>query len=535
MAPPVHGSALDSRPPTARETSPTSAQRNTRPTNAAISHQQFDDPSDIGAGLAVPQRVDLGSPSRTPSQGHPRRTTPTVSNSTSELPCMMCPAPSKIICEGCNAVYYCSTNCRDQDALAHALLCGAWAAGQERPAKSFRRAIYFPDSAADGNVQFVWLKFWENKTQDDIDYETPILASYFAGFPEEQRRIHSITETSVLSRDLERTIKIVVCADQSSRVPKNDCIARLVDNRFARIWRGPVLAFGANDVDELSMKSEDLDISDYRHILDFLNTYQSTALAKDMRYFGRTVCGVKINCNGDLKKDMALEALKGHLLFENVRVPLSHRLFQSNKLLPIPERMEIPIASARYPRKPAFEEYFRAHRDAPYRTRCKDDYNQASRDLHEEWLLETDRRNAPSPAQSYDHAPPGPYYCGSMILARTDEKPLDALHVEALWRYNRYWLEPKMTRVSSIHDDRDTALVDQEITVDKFNLYYQHFLTVKSDKDRKTPSPYDVKKRHGSLKRKLVQEPPSLFRKRPKYEWEWSSDGDVSDGSEDEE
>jgi hypothetical protein len=120
------------------------------------------------------------------------------------------------------------------------------------------------------------------------------------------------------------------------------------------------------------------------------------------------------------------------------------------------------------------------------------------------------------------------FYQANAILARADRKPLYSAHVEALYVFNKFWLEPKWMLASNIYNDMTMEEVErEEITPDKFALYYSHVYTsFRSRGDLNVPSPYEVKKRRGTLKRKRPKG-SSASSKRGK--WEWSSDGDEDD------
>jgi hypothetical protein len=462
------------------------------------------------------------------------RSTATPTTKEGTLLCIMCPAPSAFACDGCSAVHYCSKACRNLDASAHRILCNKWPQfdKQQRPGETFHRAVYLPDGPDHDNVQFVWLRFWTNKTQDDVDYQVPILGSYFTGTTEDERQNDIVIQDYLLCRPLERHLRVISLVDQSDRVPKNQCAADLINSRFSHEWRGPILAFGDafEEDNSVPLGVYDLEFADYRHVLDHLTTHRSTALASDMRYFGRTIRGVKINCDGDRNKNVSNDLFDDSVpRFEDVRVPISHRLFAS-KTLSIPKKMGIPIQWAPYPRRLKSEATFKA---AVKSIRCRDSQNHAFRELAAEWLIASQPRNLPSPAESNDNDAAKTKYSGSVILARKDEKPLSAQHVEALWRYNKFILEPIMTRVSSIDGNHDSSEVDRKMTEEEFSTYYYHFQTFLANGDARSqwhpsPSPYESKKRTGSLKRMRCGSVLPVKKMR----YEWCSDGDAMDDSQ---
>ncbi|KAF2703744.1 hypothetical protein K504DRAFT_495291 [Pleomassaria siparia CBS 279.74] len=534
------------------------------PTPYLAAEQTFEYASSKPSEDAIQSCVmDLGSPTTASECENDTKTTPepalqrTVSPTPEQLELLMSPSPpssspSSSQCNSsnfinsslptnpcrCNVIRYCSRECQEQDAPAHQLLCNTWNElhpthpKNSRPSETYRSAIFFPENPEDGNACFVWLQHWENRTDSGTCYDQPIVGQYFDNVAKLTKV--NIVENLVLCRPLDHTIQIVTaCRNDSEYALKtNSSIASLVDARHAFRWKGPLLAYGLQGDLDLAPKGSDLDLHDLRHIVDYLNTNKSTALANEMRYFGPTYHGVRIKCEGDLEpgKTQAQGA------FEAVKIPVSHKIFSAGHLLPIADRIKIPILSTSIPRKADYEAGSTSTQGGrgPRTKKGREDWNPRARDLNAEWLMTTDEAIAKVTTVPFRDWATKQYYPGTVIFARQDHKPLYPLHLHALWRYNKYLLEPLMTRASEIHADSDTSEVDKEISKEKFSTYHRHFLTFQStDVDRQLPSPYDVKKRVGSLKRKAVK---GLFARAAKRaRWEWTSDGDEEVEEEEEE
>ncbi|KAF2680479.1 hypothetical protein K458DRAFT_91721 [Lentithecium fluviatile CBS 122367] len=137
----------------------------------------------------------------------------------------------------------------------------------------------------------------------------------------------------------------------------------MTDRHFSHLWKGPIIAYGATGDDGITLKVSGLDLVDYRHVVDFLRSRLSKAALSDIRYYRRSVRGVRINSDGDRKPNISGSSFK-YPRFEDVRVPLSHQLFTScsRSLLPIPREMCISVVWSCYPRNPDCKEFRRCQR-----------------------------------------------------------------------------------------------------------------------------------------------------------------------------
>ncbi|KAF2635212.1 hypothetical protein P280DRAFT_484786 [Massarina eburnea CBS 473.64] len=424
--------------------------------------------------------------------------------------CLMCPGTSKISCQKCNAVRYCSLECKDLDATAHSIVCEQWDDCQDRPEPTFRRAIYFPDEVLDDiayTIRLMWLDFWICKDEDGKMNQVPQFGQQFGHITMKDRRRHVVKNSAVLFRKLRHPLVIARCKRHTWSHLAYNAVNRILDTRFIPEWRGPIVVYAAESIESIEASSfipVDMDLQDFRHALDFLNTYRSNAVHTDIRCFAETVHGVRINCIGDTDDD--------DVIFENVRLPLTHAIFTTQQVLPIPGLMGIPILCHHYPRRPEGDD------DDP------DDYehNWEYRDLAQTWLA--------MPDGSFVHYDNAGYVAGSVVLARKDGKPLFAKHVHMLWNYIRNELEPRMTEAfkmtgfsivspSNIFNSLTTREAFEVFYANTVDLYYPNDL-----EDWRRPWPYAVKRRYGSLKR---TSPPPTPQQRAKYEW--ISEGEIED------
>lgn len=453
--------------------------------------------------------------SRRSQDASSRRTLSRLASSDATTPCLMCPSASKLVCHVCDSISYCTSACSNADSKAHQTLCNTRAEYVQRPNEAMRRAIYFPESPSE-SIRFTWVKFQEAWTEDNERHEIALVGGFF-NVPQNQRSSYYITRNEVLCRRLSHTIRVIAANDECPFNQINSSVAKHIDQHHAHRWKGPLLAIALQNTasnPELPL-GDDIAIEDLRHVLDFLNTHNSTALSTDLeRYFGRTD------------------------EFEAVRVPTTHSVFHQTGscTLPISEQVEIPIIYAKSPR--------RADREALQETeksgKRKSDWNSAFRDLRQSWLLSSqeDFAEAAFIRVSEDEMV-AEYYLGSAILVRQDEKPLCVKHVEALWRYNKYLLEPKMTIASRTvvapgsagQANGDEQMVETYLCKARFAQFYSDGQCFqRTAAERAVPSPYEVKKQKGTLKRKSSAN--FFTRITRKSKWEWTSDCDRDSGAE---
>lgn len=429
------------------------------------------------------------------------------------------------MCDGCKTIFYCSADCQEQDASLHKTLCYTWSDFQSRPSDLYRRAILFPENEQQGSIRFVWLIFHQNIDDEGDLYDKPNLKEFFAAKGGKVERC--LIENKILSRPLDHTINIVSYGEGFKHAGENRTILNFRDSKHAHPFKGPVLAYATELGSGTLPKSSDLVLQDLRHVVDYLTSHQGTAVLGDFtRYFGQTVRGVRVNCDGDIKVEPSMRPV-----FEPVKVPLTHKIFSGSAFLPIAEKLDLHILFAKYPRTQEYEANIVDYEGRAALLRHNEmDWNAIARDLTQSWLLEDEEKRARKTGHPLDFECSKCFFQGSLILARQDKKPLYPHHVEMLWLYNKRWLELLMTCVANIHLDPDEKKsfeqkLAEQTTREAFELYHEHLQTKGTADERKLPSPYEVKKKRGSVKRKL-EEMGFLSKWSKRGKWIYSSDGD---------
>ncbi|KAF1943693.1 hypothetical protein EJ02DRAFT_484941 [Clathrospora elynae] len=170
----------------------------------------------------------------------------------------------------------------------------------------------------------------------------------------------------------------------------NPSVAKLIDSRYAQPWKGAILAIALQGTTPRPTipRGDDVNMEDLRHVLDYLNTYKSTAVLGSLaRYYSQTIRGVRINCVDDQTHNVPRDE------FEEVCVPMTHRIFSAARpQLPIPNRLGIAIMAANYPRRVEYVEYRDDLQKTPTSKETEkrsEDWNSSFRDLRQAWLLKT--------------------------------------------------------------------------------------------------------------------------------------------------
>lgn len=193
--------------------------------------------------------------------------------------CDMCSKPGPQRCQACHKSRYCSRECQKLDWPIHKLVCKLFKDFEERPGGNFRRAIYFPDT--NSRPRFIWLPFtWIGGDAGNGEgiYHLPNLDIIF-GKGKQLAAPNSLTFNPVLNRFLSHTILINYgdsCLIDGS--PWNKSVYAIVDPELTRHWRGPIVAYGMQGVDFDPSNSDDLDTTDFRHIIDYMRSYKNTKL-----------------------------------------------------------------------------------------------------------------------------------------------------------------------------------------------------------------------------------------------------------------
>lgn len=318
------------------------------------------------------------TPTNTPSSSRTGKPEMPTNPARGQL-CSMCPAKATTFCQACERAVYCSDSCKQLDSQ-HGIMCDKWVKYRQQPGPDYRRAIFFP-ATGDREPQFIWLRFWHNKTGDGDDYKVPVLSQWF-DCPEKQRTttifgresssrsapvlqgaqdrwrldLTEILDSHLLCRPLSCNIHIVTDPRAND---VNETLLDLVGTKFTKTYKGPIVAFSTREGELPVREPLHLGLRDFRHILDHLTTNGSTALVGDMdRYWGESFRGVRVHCDGDRIQDFASGQIDPTIpRFEDVRVPVAHEACGTLPVLPIPAALGVSILTAPYPRGPHFQDF----------------------------------------------------------------------------------------------------------------------------------------------------------------------------------
>ncbi|KAF2011072.1 hypothetical protein BU24DRAFT_52556 [Aaosphaeria arxii CBS 175.79] len=192
--------------------------------------------------------------------------------------CEICDKVGSTRCGACKVSRYCSGSCQKEGWSKHKLVCKSFQEYSDfgrppskGPGSIFRRAVLFhPDEE---KPRFVWVEFKrEDIFGDGLLYDNPQLK----GFGIDAGGIHYILENARLGRELPHCLLVRYrdnFMNDGSKVNKAiwKTLRSDVKNK-TRDWRGPVLVYGLEGVDHEPVPSIDLDTSDFRDIVDWLNT-----------------------------------------------------------------------------------------------------------------------------------------------------------------------------------------------------------------------------------------------------------------------
>ncbi|KAL7919967.1 hypothetical protein ACQKWADRAFT_322548 [Trichoderma austrokoningii] len=239
-----------------------------------------------------------------------------------------------------------------------------------RPTDKHFRVLLFP---VDGKPEVIW---HGSKSLDggQEDGGRQLLDIKLILGPDAPLKITPIQYNARLKRKLVDTIYI--CYRDTFLIDgsrPNQSIARVVSTQAGQYydWRGPVLVYGMTGLHVDQGKYRDLDMDDFRHVFDYLLSYNYKPAATT-----KTINAVRINCLGDQK-------MCNKPAFESVEILSTDPIFSSHDTSDIARRIGLPIFTHRLP---------------------------------------------PNPAWANDDV-------GSVLVVRQDMKPLHPLHVEALCKY----------------------------------------------------------------------------------------------------
>lgn len=187
--------------------------------------------------------------------------------------CQVCNKSTIHVCTQCKSASYCSIICQQADWPTHTLLCTAFSHfdALNRPTNEHVRAIFFP--VGNTTPEFVWLHCeWEDEDIGRYQYAKfePLLG------PETFTSQMVIQYNSVLKRELSDTIYLChrdAFLFDGSETNKSVASVTTTTPGLHHDWRGPIIAYGKVGVGIYKHACRDLDMTDFRHITDFLTSY----------------------------------------------------------------------------------------------------------------------------------------------------------------------------------------------------------------------------------------------------------------------
>jgi hypothetical protein len=338
----------------------------------------------------------------------------------------------------------------------------------------------------DKKPKTVWLHC---KWHDDEDgkFQSPESESFLGpnAFPKDA----PIQYNSVLKRKLLDTIyfchRDTFLIDGSKA---NNSIAGITTTKPGQChdWRGPIIAYGmvGTGIDPTSCR--DIDMNDFRHIADYILSYNYKPTPVSHQSISPKVKGVRINCNGDRK-------MFNKPCFEAVELSSTDLIFSDRDTSDIAERIGLPIFTQRCPPNPGWANELENkifENGSPFN-------NQEATFLHlccdpkAEFDLHTGIMGWGWASQRWQNS------VGSIIVVRQDKKPLSPLHVEALSKYCRYEIRPLLAHCIGEYHPEEPMSKDAVLAMicrPTFFIYWSKLLDEKHIEGESTsvPSPYEL-------------------------------------------
>ncbi|KAK7534904.1 uncharacterized protein J3D65DRAFT_428085 [Phyllosticta citribraziliensis] len=391
--------------------------------------------------------------------------------------CAMCGKQKARQCKRCKGIRYCSNECQKADWPTHKLLCETFSEFNDstRPSTDHIRGFLLHDDREKPDLIWLHCPRGEHPREDGVQHENwkARIGESQLGEPSSTLQIHHNPRLDIL---LSNNIWLVWRANFFAEGSKpNRCVGAITDSYEFYDWRGPLVMYSTHGLKD-DDQCRDLDMADFRHVVDFLSIYRSKhqnglknhfrsrrinsagthledpestdAKSADntnwedyLKNFGDsyeaidlaesyridrpcpdTVWGVRINCEGDVEK-------YGRPKFEAVRVLVTDRVFtgelrRDRWTSEIADRIGIPISTRKYKAKVDWRQRF-------------------ERTNQEATFLHINCNEKPGEKAGWGWCPvEWQMPCGSVLVVRQDKKPLHPLHAEALSEYCQHRAEP---------------------------------------------------------------------------------------------
>ena len=346
--------------------------------------------------------------------------------------CTICDSTHTQACLQCHSTRYCSPECQQTDWPSHSLLCSQYLTHINRPNLSWKRAILFPPD--EDKPYFIWV---ECKTEEDdqvpgFTYEVCQIREHHLGkdgaFPE----YRPIQRNALLDRNLTNTLNVIYrstyLSDGSS---VNKSVVKATQGAQGHEWRGPILAMKKKGLGTDPGFFLDINMQDYRNVVDYFVSYRPDELEDDVRGRDqnhdqeevRKVRGVKIHCEGD-------QGEYGFAEFAAVDVPAGHPVF-SKAIVPISRLIGMPLHTWQYPPDEVWRNKPNAHTNVPATV------------LHRNTGLGSDVSWGSIPMRWQNDV-------GSVLVARSDSQDLSVQRMEALCHFCQFKMQPLFENAQGI-------------------------------------------------------------------------------------
>ncbi|PWY84008.1 hypothetical protein BO83DRAFT_413530 [Aspergillus eucalypticola CBS 122712] len=230
--------------------------------------------------------------------------------------CVMCNKAPARRCGRCRSTHYCSKDCQKSDFSSHKLLCKKLATLPDRPSPEHKRAIFFPVHQTEPVL--IWIPTERQYEEDSRVWWTKApIRSYLGPDSPSTGRLH-VEHNDVRGRNLGSGMFGSALRNEGYCVtllhrdgylvdgspPNKSILASVRASGAPRppyAYNGPMVAMREVHPEDYA----DIQLSDFRHLMDYLITYASTDVREsvpDLQYRAPTVVrGVKICCDGEIK------------------------------------------------------------------------------------------------------------------------------------------------------------------------------------------------------------------------------------------
>ncbi|KAF2229166.1 hypothetical protein EV356DRAFT_537482 [Viridothelium virens] len=178
--------------------------------------------------------------------------------------CCVCNNATSNACTECGSAKYCSEDCQNDDWKTHKALCHAMKTMPERPSQDHRLGILF---AVDKEVPTL---VWVHTPYHDDGFGSADAETNFGEWFGSERFTRVLVEKN-MARGFELdTLPSIWRLETFVHRENNAAVNGLLNGSPGQPWRGPVLCMQVAGV--FATMFEDINLSDFRHIVDFLRT-----------------------------------------------------------------------------------------------------------------------------------------------------------------------------------------------------------------------------------------------------------------------